>query len=326
MASRTVSRRLDDPPLRRVLIVDPVHADAIARLSAEFDVSVHLYPSQEDLSELLQEVDILVLRSGVDVSADMIAAATRLRIIARAGVGVDNIDIEAARAAGAVVFNVPDASTRAVAELAIGLMFAVARKIPQADAGVRAGRREKPQLEGAELQGRELGIIGYGRIGSEIAALGRAVGMRVSASVAGSSAVRREALAKMGVELISVPELLRAADIVCLAVPLTKATRNLIGKQEIETMRPGAFLVNVARGEVVQSRALYDGLVSGQLGGAALDIYAEDDLAPLKSLSNVVLTPHIGAMTVEAQRRVAEALVESIAAARNGEHDPHRIC
>jgi D-3-phosphoglycerate dehydrogenase / 2-oxoglutarate reductase len=319
-------RRLDEPPLRRVLIVDPVHEDAITHLSADFDVSVQLYPSHEDLRELAQEADILVLRSGVQLSADIIRAARRLRIIARAGVGIDNIDVDAARSAGVVVFNVPDASTRAVAEFAIGLMFAVARKIPQADAGVRARRREKPRLEGAELQGRALGIVGYGRIGSEIAGLGQALGMRVSVSVANPSAARRAALAAKRLNLLTLPALLRAADVICLAVPLTRATRDLIGQNELATMRPGGFLVNVGRAELVHTCAVYESLCSGHLAGAALDVYRDDQAVPLMSLPNVVLTPHIAAMTTEAQRRVAVALVRSIAAARSGKHDPHRVC
>ncbi len=144
-------KKLQRPPLERVVIVDPVHEDAIALLSQEFEVEVRLYPSEDELLELLERADIVVLRSGVRLSAAVIQAAPRLRIIARAGVGLDNIDIDAARAAGIAVFNVPDATTRAVAEFAIGLILALARKIPQADAAMRAGRWEKPQLEGVEL-------------------------------------------------------------------------------------------------------------------------------------------------------------------------------
>lgn len=320
-------KKLQRPPLERVVIVDPVHEDAIVLLSQEFEVEVHLYPSEDELLELLERADIVVLRSGVRLSAAVIQAAPRLRIIARAGVGLDNIDIDAARAAGIAVFNVPDATTRAVAEFAIGLILALARKIPQADAAMRAGRWEKPQLEGVELRGRALGVVGFGRIGSEIGAVGQAIGMQVIAAVSTPSSARRDALAAAGVQLTDLHDLLCSADVVCLAVPLTPQTHGLIGRDELGMMKPGSYLVNVARGDVVNTQAVCDALRSGQLAGAALDVHGEDsDLVPLASLANVVLTPHIGAMTVEAQRRVATALARSIAAARNGEHDPHRIC
>jgi D-3-phosphoglycerate dehydrogenase / 2-oxoglutarate reductase len=311
----------------RVLVVDPIHEDAIEALSSTYDVRVQLNPSEDELIRLVAHAHILVLRSGVTITRQVIEAARSLRIIARAGVGVDNIDLEGARRAGITVFNVPDASTRAVAEFALGLILAVTRKIPHADSAMRAGRWEKPELSGVELAGRKLGLLGCGRVGLQIAHLATGFGMEILAAVEQPDRQRRHDFATNGVRLVGLKTVMQAADIVCLALPLTSKTRNLIAHDELAMMKRGAYLVNVARAEIINTGDLYDALRNGQLAGAALDVLPGGPAtAALSGLDSVVLTPHIAAMTDEAQRRVGERIVAAIAASLTGQPVPSRIC
>ncbi len=309
-----------------ILVIDPIHEDALAALARAHDVVVHLNPSEAELVRLAADADVLVLRSGATVTRRVIEAADGLKLIARAGVGVDNIDVKAARCAGVVVCNVPDASTRAVAEFAIGLMLAVTRKIPRGDAGLRAGRWEKPALSGVELGGHTLGLVGCGRVGSTIARLAGVFGMDALAAVARPTPARRSTFAAEGIQLTSLDTVLRNADVVCLAVPLTAKTRDMIAGEQLAIMSRSAYLVNVARAEVLNAGDLYDALRTGQLAGAALDVHsAGDATAALAQLDNVVLTPHIAAMSEDAQRRVGEQLVRAIEAGLNGRQVPNRI-
>jgi D-3-phosphoglycerate dehydrogenase len=310
-----------------MVIVDPVHEYAVAALAEDFEIVTRLYPSEAELELLLRNAHTVVLRSGVTLNQRLIESAPELRIIARAGVGIDNIDVRAARARGVAVCNVPDGSAAAVAELALGLMFAVARKIPLADRSMRAQRWDKPQLGGIELRARNLGVVGVGRIGSEIGVLGRAIGMTVMGVVARPSDMRSEALAALGIRLTGLDELLRTADVICLAMPLTDQTRHFVGRDEIARMKRSALLINVARGAVVNARELYRALHDGELAGAALDVHGDEaHTRRFGTLDNVVLTPHIGAMTSEAQERIARVLVRSIRAALANAPDPNRIC
>lgn len=299
----------------RVLVLDPVHPDALAELRRDFDVVVRLKPEQAELPSLVAESDpdVIVVRSGVRITAEVIRSAPRLRVIGRAGSGTDNIDVAVAREHGVRVFTLHGASANAVAELALGLILAVTRNIPLADRQIRSGQWRKPELAGPELAGRTLGVVGLGPIGSRIAELAGPLGVRVLASVASPSAERAERLSETGIGLVPFARLLTEADIVCLALPLTPETRHLVGGPELAAMGRTSYLVNVARGGVVDEEALGEALRRGVIAGAALDVHAvEAGRSPLAGIDNVVLTPHIGATSHDAQRRVGALLVSRL--------------
>ncbi|MFF3689544.1 amino acid adenylation domain-containing protein [Streptomyces sp. NPDC002187] len=306
-------------PRARILVVDPIDSAALNELRRRHDVTVALRPPADALVQLVRDKEVIVLRSGVRLDADVITAADRLKVIARAGSGVDNIDLEAARKAGVTVFNVPAVSAPAVAELAFGLMLAVGRHIALADRQVRSGVWNKAALSGAELAGKTLGLVGLGRIGSRIAALARAFGMRVLVNGERATEERRDEVAQQGYELTALEELLPASDVVCLAVPLTDRTHHLIDAAALSVMKPTSLLVNVSRGLVVDEAALYDALVSGSIAGAGLDVVVHEGRPNrLHELDNVVITPHIGAMSADSQARIGRILVDSVNAALAG--------
>ena len=311
----------------RVLIVDPLHPDAIEQLRGEFEVTVQLGPSEDELRRLIADADVLVMRSGVRLSAETIAAAPGLRLVARAGTGLDNIDLGAAERAGVRVFNVPSQAASSVAEHAIALALAVTRRIPLANSQVRRDEWRKAELVGDELRGGTIGIVGLGAIGSRIAQLALGFQMRVLANVARPSERRRRDLAHEQIELVGLDLLLAESAVVCVATPLTARTRGLIGARELALMTDGSYVVNVARGGVVDEAELYAALASGRLAGAALDVVAaEGEKNPLGELDNVVLTPHIGAMTEQAQRRIGETVVASIRTALAGGRVASQVC
>lgn len=314
-------------PATRVLVVDPLHREALERLESRFRVTVRLRPSEAELTQLIGDAEVLVMRSGIELTAAAIEAAPALRLVARAGVGVDNIDLSAAERAGVRVFNVPAQSSTSVAELAIALALAVTRRIPLAAAQVRRNEWRKPELAGDELHGRTMGVVGLGRIGSLIATLARGFQMRVLASVGRPTPGRRRELGRERVELVGLDALLRESDVVCLAVPLTGSTRGLIAARELELMGPRSYLVNVSRAGVVDEADLQAALAAGRLAGAALDVVAsEGEATPLAELDNVVVTPHIGAMTDQAQRRVGEIVVSSILSGLEGGRVANQVC
>ncbi|WP_030378767.1 MULTISPECIES: hydroxyacid dehydrogenase [unclassified Streptomyces] len=310
----------------RVVVLDPIAEGAVRELGRHFDVEVHLRPSARELPTLIRGAQAVVVRSGVLLTGDAIRAAPGLRLIARAGTGVDNIDVEAARQAGIVVCTVPGASAQSVAELAFALMLALSRRIVVADRQLRAGVRAKESLLGTELAGRTLAVIGLGAVGGRVAGIGRAMDMEV-VGVVRDPVARRPAPGGADVPLVGLRAALRCADVVCVAVPLTAGTTHLIGRTELRLMKPSALLVNVARGEVVDEAALVEALRTGRVAGAGLDVGGHERTnTALVGMDNVVLTPHIGATTAEAQARVGRALVESVRAALAGEPVPHRIC
>jgi D-3-phosphoglycerate dehydrogenase len=314
-------------PGTRILIVDPLHRSALRELESRFDVTVELGPSEQRLRELIADAEVLVMRSGVHLSATTLAAAPRLQLVARAGVGVDNIDLEAARAAGVKVFNVPSQSTSAVAEFTFGLVLGITRRIALADAQVRRNIWRKPMLVGHELRGSTIGVVGLGRIGSGIAQLALAFGMRVLGTVARATEERRVELGERQIELLRLEEVLGQADVLCLAVPLTDESHDLIAAAELERMMPSAYLVNVARGGVVNEHDLYEALAGGRLAGAALDVVVQQGTPnPLAQLENVILTPHIAAMTDQSQERVGRIVVDSIVGALKGEPLANQLC
>lgn len=300
----------------RVLVSDPLSPAAIAALQATPGISLREVKglSEEALLPLVADVDAWIVRSGTRVTRRLIEAAPRLRWVARAGAGLDNIDVHAARERGIGVLNVPGANSVAVAELVFGLLLALFRQIPAADASLRRGAWEKSKLRGRELRGKTIGIIGVGRIGRAIAQRARAFEMTC---IGHDPLVPPEDTRAAGVELHPLAEVLSRADIVTLHVPVTPETRGLIGAEEIARMKRGAVLVNAARGGLVDEAALHSALVSGALSGAALDVFAVEPpgASPLLSLPDVVATPHLGASTVEAQEAVGEEIVRLLLAA-----------
>ena len=297
--------------LVKILVTDPIHEDGIKMLKevGEVDVKTELTPKQ--LLEKIKGYDVLVVRSATKVTEEIINSAKKLKIIARAGVGLDNIDVQAASARGIELINAPEAPTIAVAELVIGLMLSLARQLPRADASVKHGRWEKAQLIGSELRGKTLGIIGTGRIGRAVGYRAKAFLMNLLAFDVGRSA---EFVERTGARYVGLDELLRESDFVTLHIPFTPQTRHMIGRRELELMRPTAVLINTSRGEVVDEVALTEALRKGKIAGACLDVYECEPPkdSPLFKLPNVVLTPHIGASTVEAQRGAAVLVAEKI--------------
>jgi len=296
----------------RILVVEPIAVEGIARLRAEHEVVERPGISRDELCSILPEFDALVVRSQVQVDRDVIAAAgSRLQVIGRAGVGVDNVDLDAATAAGITVVNAPTGNTIAAAEHTIALMSGVARKIAAADASVRRGEWKRAQFTGLELRGRTLGIVGLGKIGQAIA--GRAVAMEMTV-LASDPFVTAEQAALHGVELVSFEALVERSDVITVHVPLTRATRGLIGRDQIARMKPGTILLNVARGGILDEAAVAEALASGHLGGAGIDVFeAEPPVgSPLLEAPNTLLTPHLGASTAEAQVLVAEEVADQV--------------
>ena len=299
----------------RVLVSDDLSPEAVQVLreaGLEVDVRVGLSPAA--LEEIVGGYDALAVRSATKVTARLLEKATRLRVIGRAGVGVDNVDLDAATRRGVVVMNTPGGSSITVAELALSMILALSRHVPAATASVKAGRWEKKRFQGHEVAGKTLGVVGIGNIGSVLVDRALALKMRV---IAYDPFISAEAAAKLGVSLVELDELWRTADVVSLHVPLTEQTRNLVDAKVLARMKKGALLVNCARGGIVDERALADALASGQLGGAALDVFEQEPPPadhPLLGLDGFVATPHIGASTEEAQSAVAVAVAEQLAA------------
>ena len=263
------------------------------------------------LARELADADALIVRSAVKVTAALLAAAPQLKVVGRAGVGVDNVDLEAATRHGVVVMNTPGGSAASVAELALGVMIALARQLPRADATTRAGQWEKKSLQGNELLGKTLGIVGLGRIGIEVARRARAFEMEL---IAHDPFVSAMAAREAGARLVELDELLATADYISLHLTLTPKTRNLLNDAAFARMKQGARLINCARGELIDEGALYSALKSGKLAGAALDVFQKEPpgSSELFALPNLIATPHIAASTHEAQERVGYRIAEQV--------------
>jgi len=296
----------------KVAICDPIAKEGVEFLKSKGVEVIDLTEiPKEELPKHIGDVDALIVRSATKVRKEMIDSAPNLKVIGRAGVGLDNIDVEYAKSKGIKVVNTPGATSISVAELAIGLMLAVYRKIAYADRETRAGNWPKKKCKGMELYGKTLGIIGFGKIGREVAKRAKALGMKVIYY----SRTRKEDYEKsLGVEYRELDKLLEEADIVTLHVPLTPETKHLINEERIAKMKDGAVIINTARGGVVDEEALYNALKSGKLYGAALDVYENEPLKESKlfELDNIVLTPHIGAQTKEGQKRAGVEIAEKV--------------
>jgi D-3-phosphoglycerate dehydrogenase len=298
----------------RVLIREPIAESGIDLLRSRFDVDVD---PDSDLAEIIGRYDGIVIRSATKLTAELIDRAERLKVVGRAGVGVDNVDVDAATRRGIVVANAPESTVVSAAEQTVGLMVALARNIPQAHAALTQGRWERSRWGGVELDGKTLGVIGFGRIGQQVARRAIGLGMRV---VAVDPFVGEERFRELGVEQASsLDEVLAAADVVSLHCPLTDETRGLIDREAIAKMKDGARLVNAARGELVDEDALVEAIRSGKLAGAALDVFSHEPYSgPLLELDEVVVTPHLAASTDEAQDRAGVIIAEQVAAALGG--------
>lgn len=311
---------------KRVLVVDPVHKYALQKLGERFDVVQKIHPEKEELISLLKESDVIVLRSGIKLPADVISQSDRLKVIARAGSGVDNIDVSAASQQGVLVFNVPAVSARSVAELTFGLAFSVSRKVALADRWLRSNQWRKKECAGYELTGKTIGLVGVGKIGLEVAQIAQGLGMNVIGYKRDMSEMEVFRMKEKGVTLVPLSELLQKADFVTLHLPLDDSTRNLITINEFQRMKETAFLINVARGGIVNETDLYQALKQGMIAGAATDVYeTEREFSTLFELDNIVVTPHIGAMTHDSQKRIAEILCENIFNAVDGKEVKNRI-
>jgi len=298
----------------KVLVREPIAEAGIDLLRARFDVDVD---SNGDLAGKIGAYDAIVIRSATKLTADLLQHAERLKVIGRAGVGVDNVDVEAATRRGIVVANAPESTVTSAAEHTIGLLVALARNIPQAHAALKQGRWERSTWGGIELEGKMLGVLGFGRIGQQVARRALGLGMRV---LAYDPFVAKERFRELGAERAETAEdVLAVAEFLTLHLPLTAETRGFLGRDAIERLPDGARVINAARGELVDEEALADALRSGRLAAAALDVYSEEPYSgPLLELDNVVVTPHLAASTEEAQDRAGVIVAEQVAAALEG--------
>lgn len=298
----------------RIVVADAIAREGLAPLADDprFEVVERTGLQDAALGDALADADAVLVRSAARITRPVIERATRLRVIGRAGVGVDTIDVDAATEHGIAVLTAPSGNTTSAAELTIALMLAVARRIPAADRSMKAGEWDRKRLDGVELHGKTLGLVGAGRIGGEVARRARAFGMTVLAYDPHLAAERARALE---IELLPLDTVLARADVLSLHVPLTDATAGLIGDAQLGTMKRGAFIVNAARGGVLDEEALVRRLEDGHLGGAALDVFETEPLPPdhpLRRIPSVVLTPHLGASTREAQQLVAHEIADAV--------------
>ncbi|RBI85534.1 phosphoglycerate dehydrogenase [Rhodosalinus halophilus] len=298
----------------KVLVSDKL-SDTAVQIFRDRGIEVDFMPEvgkdKEKLQEIIGQYDGLAIRSATKVTAKLLEAADNLKVIGRAGIGVDNVDREAASKRGVIVMNTPFGNSITTAEHAIALMFAVARQIPEASASTHAGKWEKSRFMGVELTGKTLGVIGAGNIGSIVCDRARGLRMKV---IAYDPFLSQEKADRMGVEKVELDELLKRADFITLHVPLTDQTRNILSRDNLEKTKKGVRIINCARGGLVDEAALADLLKSGHIGGAGIDVFETEPATenPLFNLPNVVCTPHLGAATTEAQENVALQVAEQM--------------
>ncbi len=302
----------------KVLVADPVSQSGVDELATggALEVTVNTGLPEAELIKIIPEFSALVVRSQTKVTAKVLEAAKNLKVVGRAGVGVDNVDIDAATKAGVIVMNTPGGNTISTAELAFSLIVSLARSIPQADASMKAGRWDRKKFEGVELYNKTLGILGMGRIGTEVARRALAFGMRVVAYDPYLSEAKARSLQVEVVE--NIDELLPRVDFLTMHMPLTAETKHMIDARRLALCKKGVRIVNCARGGLIDEAALKDGLESGQVAGAALDVYEVEPPPaefPLRDLKNIVFTPHLGASTAEAQENVGIEIAQAIRAA-----------
>jgi D-3-phosphoglycerate dehydrogenase / 2-oxoglutarate reductase len=302
-----------EPERPRVLVREPIAEAGLELLKSKFDV---VEDGNSDLAAVIAGFDAIVIRSGTTLDAPLIERGERLKVIGRAGVGVDNVDVDAATRRGIVVANAPEATVVSAAEHAIALMLALVRNVPQAHGALKEGRWERSRFAGIELAGKTLGVLGLGRIGREVARRALGLGMRV---VAYDPFVALERFRELGVEPAALDEIYAVADVISLHLPLTDETRGVIGTDALARMRDGVRIVNAARGELVDEDALIEALQAGKVSGAALDVFAAEPYSgPLLEFEQVVVTPHLAGSTTEAQDRAGLIIAEQVVSALEG--------
>lgn len=299
--------------MKKVLVCDPIAAEGVKMMEeAGFEVDARKGIPADELEKIVGDYNAVIVRSATKVTEPVIKAGKNLELIARGGVGLDNVDREAAKEAGIKVVNTPEASSRSVAELALAHMLAVARHIPRGTAGMKAGQWEKKKLKGTELMDKTVGIIGIGRIGRTLAGMCNALGMKVVAYDL------PEALSSLTEDYIeraaSLDDLLAKSDFISLHLPKTPKTANMISSEQFGKMKDGVIIVNCARGGVVDEKALAEALASGKVAGAGIDVFEKEppEENPFAGMDNVSMTPHIGASTKEGQFRVSLAVAEKV--------------
>jgi D-3-phosphoglycerate dehydrogenase len=301
-----------------ILLTDGLDSagQSILRNSANVDDKSGI--SADDLLKIIPEYDALIVRGRTKVTAAVMDAASRLKVIGRAGVGVDNIDLEAAKKRGIIVVNAPTSTSIAVAELTFGLLLALAREIPRADAAMKQGKWLKKELEGVELNGKTLGVIGFGRIGMEVGKRAAAFGMNV---IAYDPLIPEDEIKRRGADPASLQDLYAWSDFISLHMPLTVDTRDMIGRQAFAQMKDGVRIVCAARGGIIDEAALVEALNSGKVAGAALDVFSVEPPGLTETVSHprLIATPHIGAQTSEAQSRASEDIAHEVLSALRGE-------
>jgi D-3-phosphoglycerate dehydrogenase len=304
-------------PDQKILITDGLDESGQAILRAACAVDDRTGISAEDLLKAIPDYEALIVRGRTKVTAPVIEAGSKLKVIGRAGVGVDNIDLEAAKTRGVTVVNAPISTTLAVAELAFGLLLALAREFPRADATMKQGQWLKKEFEGIELSGKTLGIIGAGRIGMEVAKRAQAFGMSV---VAYDPLVAAEEIERRGAEPVALDELYGCSDFISLHLPLTVETRDMVGHLAFSQMKDGVRIVCAARGGIIKESALVEALNNGKVAGAALDVFEKEPpgLSEAVRHPRVIATPHIGAQTAEAQIRAGNDIAEEVLHALQG--------
>jgi D-3-phosphoglycerate dehydrogenase len=300
--------------LKKVLISDPLSNKGLEVLARAKNLKYEIKTgfSPEELKKIIPEYDAIIIRSETKLKAEIIEAGVRLKVIGRAGIGLDNVDLPAATKKGIVVMNTPQENAIAAAEHTIALMFSIARKIPQATASMKAGKWEKKKFMGVELYNKTLGVIGIGIIGTIVVDRARGLKMKV---IGYDPFLSREVAEKKGFELVSLDELLDRSDFITVHTPLTDETRNLIGKEAIQKMKDGVILINCARGGIINEKDLYHAIKEGKVAGAALDVFEKEPAIgnPLFELEGVIHTPHLGASTGEAQENVSIAIAQQVA-------------
>lgn len=311
--------------MARILVTEKIADAGLDRLrKAGHDVDVELGPTEEQLLELVPGAHALIIRSATQVTAEVIRAGADLVVVGRAGIGLDNVDVEAATARGVMVVNAPQSNILSAAEQTMALLLAQARNIPQAHAALTEGRWERSRWTGVELSDKTLGIVGLGRIGKLVAQRASAFGMRL---VAHDPFVSPDRARQMGVTLLDLDELFATADFVTLHVAKTPETIGMVDADLLSRSKPGIRIINVARGGIIDEQALADAVKSGQVGGAALDVFSTEPCtdSPLFGLENVVVTPHLGASTHEAQDKAGATIAEQVELALAGEFVPFAV-
>ncbi|HVO33332.1 MAG TPA: phosphoglycerate dehydrogenase, partial [Elusimicrobiota bacterium] len=298
----------------KILVADPISESGLQVLqnNGHFSIETKLKLPPDDLKKAVQDVDAVMVRSETKITADVLAAGKKIKIVGRAGVGVDNIDVAAASRQGVLVVNVPGGNTISAAEHTMALMLALSRNVPQASASVKSGEWKRSQFTGTELQGKTLGLVGLGRIGREVAKRSQSFGVKVI----GYDPYASEDYAKnFNITLVSLDEIYAQSDYISVHVPLNDSTKHLFNAKTLAKLKPGVRLINCARGGIFEEAALAEALKSGHVKGAALDVFEAEPPAkdnPLFALPNVIVTPHLGAATEEAQVKVAYELAETI--------------